>query len=167
MQIGNIFVPAIDLFFTAIVLFMTIKAIIKGFVSEVMGIASIGAGLILGVLFSPLLGSFIETQFGITNWSQVIAFLVIFLVCYLLTKIFENGITALINKIHLNKLDRALGMFFGILEGLVIIIIIIFIIQVQPFFDTTNIEHNSFYIQMLHQFMPDGEQVLDEAIKNV
>ncbi|MDC7228396.1 MAG: CvpA family protein [Spirochaetales bacterium] len=164
MQFGDFTIIPIDIFFTAIILFMTIKAIIRGFVTEVMSIAAIGLGIILGVLFSALLGDFISSKFGESNWNQVIAFLIIFLVSYIVIKIFENGLNALVDKIHLDRLDRSLGLFFGILEGIVLVMIIVFVIEVQPLINTDKVESESWYIQMIHRFVPDGETVLDEAI---
>ena len=167
MQLGDFTIVPIDIFFTAIILFMTVKAIIRGFVTEVMSIAALGLGIILGVLFSGMLGEFIGSKFGVSNWNQVIAFLIIFLVSYIIIKIFENGLNALIEKIHLNKLDRSLGLFFGIVEGLVLVIIIVFVIEVQPIFDTQKLESESWYINMIHRVVPDGQEILEENNINV
>lgn len=164
MQFGDFTILPIDIFFTAIILFMTIKAIVRGFVTEVMGIAAIGLGIILGVLFSGLLGSVLSRQFGESNWNQVIAFLIIFLVSYIIIKIFENGLNALVDKINLDRLDRSLGLFFGIVEGVVLVMIFVFIIEVQPIFDTEKVESESWYMQMIHRFVPDGRQILNENI---
>jgi len=164
MQFGDFTVLPIDVFFTVIVLFMTIKAIVRGFVREFMGLAGIGVGILLGVLFSALLGDFIGANFGYSNWNQVIAFLIIFLVSYVLIKIFENGLNALVDKINLDRLDKSLGLFFGIIEGAALVMIIVFVIEVQPLINTEKIESESWYIQTIHKFMPDGETLLDETL---
>lgn len=164
MQFGDFTIMPIDIFFTAVILFMTIKAIVRGFVAELLGIASVGLGILLGVLFSALLGDFIGKKFGVSNWNQVIAFLIIFIVSYIIIKIFENGISALVDKINLEKLDRALGLFFGIVEGIVIVMIAVFIIEIQPLIDTQKFEDESFYIQLIHRFIPDGQQIMDNNI---
>ena len=164
MQLGDFTIPPIDIFFTAVILFMTIKAIVRGFVTELMGIAAIGLGILLGVLFSAVLGDFIGSKFGISNWNQVIAFLIIFLVSYILIKIFENGLNSLIDKIHLDKLDRAMGLFFGIIEGVALVMIVVFIIEVQPLIDTQKVEDESWYIQLIHRFVPDGQEIINENI---
>ena len=164
MQFGDFTVLPIDVFFTVVVLFMTIKAIVRGFVKEFLGLAAIGMGILLGVLFSPLLADFISDNFGHSNWNQVIAFLVIFLVAYILIKIFENGLNALVDKINLEKLDKSLGLFFGIVEGFALVMIIVFIIEVQPIFNTEKLESESWYIQMIHKVLPDGETIINETM---
>jgi membrane protein required for colicin V production len=164
MQFGDLTVMPIDVFFTIVILFMTIKAIIRGFVSEFMGLAGIGLGVLLGVLFSSLLGNFISENFGHSNWNQVIAFLIIFLVSYVLIKVFENGLNALVDKINLDKLDKSLGLFFGIIEGIALVMIMVFIIEVQPLINTEKVEADSWYIQTIHKFMPDGQVLLDETM---
>jgi membrane protein required for colicin V production len=144
---------------------MTIKAIVRGFVTEILGLAAIGLGILLGILFSATLGEFISNNFGESNWNQVIAFLIIFIVSYVVIKIFENGLNALIEKIHLEKLDKSLGLFFGIIEGVALVMIIVFVIEVQPLIDTQKVEQESWYIQMIHRFVPDGKTVIDDKLK--
>ena len=164
MTFGDFTVMPIDVFFTIIILFMTIKAIVRGFVREFLGLAAVGLGILLAVLFSAMLGDFISANFGHSNWNQLIAFLIIFLVSYLLIKVFENGLNALIDRINLERLDRSLGLFFGLLEGAAIVMIIVFVIEVQPFFNTEQIEADSWYIQTIHKFMPDGETIIKETL---
>ncbi len=129
-----------------------------------MGLAGIGVGILLGVLFSSLLGTFISNNFGHSNWNQVIAFLIIFLVSYLLMKIFENGLNALVDKINLDKLDKSLGLFFGIIEGVALVMIIVFVIEVQPLINTERIESDSWFIQTIHKFMPDGQTIINDTL---
>ncbi|MBI9106896.1 MAG: CvpA family protein [Spirochaetales bacterium] len=164
MQFGDFTILPIDVFFTIIILFMMIKAIVRGFVTEFMGLAGFGMGILFGVLFSALLGDFISSNFGHSNWNQVIAFLLIFLVTYVLIKVFENGLNALIDKINLDKLDKSLGLFFGIIEGAALVMIIVFVIEIQPLINTEKIESESWYIQTIHKFMPDGQTLIDETL---
>ncbi len=166
MQFGSFVITPIDIFFTLIILFLTIKAIIRGFITEFMGLAGIGAGIVLGAFFSPVLADFISKNFGHSSWNQIIAFLIIFLVSYIVIKIFENGLNALVDKIHLDKLDRSLGLFFGIIEGIAVVIIIVFIIEIQPFFNTEKVESESWYVQMVHKFLPDGEKYIEDTINS-
>lgn len=164
MQFGDFTILPIDVFFTIVILFMTIKAIVRGFITEFMGLAGIGVGILLGALFSPLLGTFISSNFGHSNWNNVIAFLIIFIVSYLLMKIFENGLNALVDKIHLDKLDRSLGLFFGIVEGIALVMIVVFVIEIQPLINTEKIESESWFFQTIHKFMPDGQVILDDTL---
>lgn len=164
MQIGSYTFVPIDIVFTLIILVMTIKAIFRGFVSEFMGIAAVGFGILFGIVFSSSLGLFISQRFGIVNWSQIIAFLAIFIATYFIIKMLEKGISTIIDKINLDKLDRSLGLFFGIIEGLVVVLLIVFIIQIQPVFDTTKIETESIYFQNIQKFLPQGKTLLDNKI---
>ncbi len=165
MDIGSFHVLPIDIFFTIVILFMTIKAIVRGFVTEFMSLAAVGLGIILGALLSGPLGEFISQKFGHTNWNQVIAFLLIFLVTYILTKIFENGLNALVNKINLDKLDKSLGLFFGLAEGFALVVIMLFIINIQPLFNVEKVKAESWYYNSFQQFIDDGSSAIEETIK--
>ena len=70
----------------------------------------------------------------------------------------------LVDKINLDRLYRSLGLFFGIVEGVVLVMIFVFIIEVQPIFDTEKVERESWYMQMINRFVPDGRQILNENI---
>ena len=42
--------------------------------------------------------------------------------------------------------------------------IIVFIIEVQPLIDTKKVEDESWYIQMIHRFVPDGQEIIDGRV---
>ncbi|WP_394701363.1 CvpA family protein [Marispirochaeta aestuarii] len=66
-----------------------------------------------GILFSAAGGDFLAGVFGDSPWNRVIAFLAIFLSVYLILKIAEGLLYRLIEAVHLENLDRALGFFWG------------------------------------------------------
>ena len=55
----------------------------------------------------------------------------------IIAKVFEWSI--------LKSLDRTLGFIFGIVEGLAVVCLIIFLLTSQPFFNPENILNGSFY----------------------
>lgn len=144
----------LDIVFAIIVVILAFRAAIRGFVKELLGTAALFGGIILAVLFSGLGAQLVEEYMGPTVWSQVIAFLVIFLVVYLVLKIFEGALNRLIEKIHLDQLDHALGFFLGIVEGLVVVFLLLLLLQMQPFFDPEPVIDGSFFARIMVPFMP-------------
>ena len=144
----------IDIVFAIIIVILAIRAAIRGFVKELMGTAALLLGIVIAVIFSGTVSQLIERFMGETVWSQVIAFLALFLVVYLVVKIFEGALNRLIERIHLSQLDHALGLFLGIVEGLVVVFVLLMLIQIQPFFDQETLLAGSLFARILLPFLP-------------
>ena len=61
----------------------------------------------------------------------------------------------------LNSLDRALGFFFGIVEGLAIVLLIMFLIVAQPFFNADSLIQNSFFYDIFGNFVINSKNELN------
>jgi len=157
----------IDVVFAIIVVILAFRAAIRGFVKELLGTAALFLGIIIAVLFSGLVAQVIEEYMGPTIWSQIIAFLGLFLVVYLVVKIFEGALNRLIEKIHLDQLDHALGFFLGIVEGLVVTFVLLLLIQIQPFFEPDALIAGSLFARIMLPFMPFAAEFLSTGRINV
>ncbi len=147
-------IAPLDIIFLVIVGISSIRTAMRGFVAEVMSFAAVVGGVAAAVLLSGRVGAYLGTHFGVSVWNKVIAFLGVFLVCYLLIKIFERGLYRVVDGIHLDKLDRALGFFLGIAEGLLVVVVIVLILQVQPFFKLGPTLHSSKAATIIMQLFP-------------
>jgi len=150
----------IDIVFLIVVLFFGIRAAIRGFVKELLGTGAFILGIIVAMLFSGVVAGWVERLMGPTIWSQVIAFLAIFLVVYLVVKIFENALNKLVERIHLDQLDHALGLFLGLVEGFVVVFLVLLLIQLQPFFDPEPVLEGSIGARLLLPFLPSVAEFL-------
>jgi membrane protein required for colicin V production len=66
-------------------------------------------------------------------------------------KIVEITLKSIIEGIHLGSLDHLLGFMLGFVEGLVIVCLILFLIVIQPFFDSGRILGESLFAKI---FLP-------------
>lgn len=158
---------AIDVVFALILVFTTLRAAIRGFVTELLSMASLILGIAAAVLFSGVVGAYFDRFLGESAWSQVAAFLAIFLAVYILVKIFENALHRLIEHIHLESLDHALGLFLGVIEGLLVTFVLILIIQVQPFFSPDSVLDGSVFARLLVPFLPYASEFLNRRTVDV
>ncbi len=133
----------IDIVFIAVILFFTIRCIIKGFVTEFLSMAAVIAGITAGVFFSGTVSSYIDIYIGKSGWNYLIAFLILFIICYLIIKIIEKMLYRFVERVELEHLDRALGLFLGIFEGGVLVLVIIMLLKLQPLFPYERIAENS------------------------
>jgi len=149
----------IDYIFIALLLILSIRGAYRGFVSELLSMTGIILGLGLAVTFSRLSADYLDKLWGESSWNFLIAFLIIFLIVYTITKIFEGLMHRLFSALHLEKLDRVLGFFLGIGEGVLIIAIVLFLLAWQPFFDSKTILENSFFSRLLLPIMPPASSI--------
>lgn len=147
-------VAGIDIVFGIIILFMGIRSAIRGFVKELLGTGALILGVVVAMVFSGSVAGIIDRSMGPSIWSQVIAFLGLFLVVYLVVKLFESALNRLIERIHLDQLDHALGLFLGLIEGAVLVFILLLLIQVQPFFAPESLIAGSLAARLLVPLMP-------------
>ncbi len=154
----------LDIVFGIIIIAMAIRCAMKGFVDEFMTVAAVLGGIIGGLLLSSSVALLIESYVGPFYLSSLVGFLIVFIVIYLLAKIFENALLSLVDKINLENLDRALGLFLGIIEGMILVLFIILIMTVQPVFDTVAVLQESFIgsiglklIPVFQERIPQGD----------
>ena len=150
----------LDIVFLIIVVFMALRAGFRGFVREFMSMAAVILGIAIAVLFSGVASVYVQPWIGAGGWSQVVSFLGLFLIVYLLVKIFENALNRIIERINLESLDRALGFFLGIAEGLLVCFILILVMQLQPFFETGVVIADSVLAQFLLPLLPYAERLI-------
>lgn len=150
----------LDIVFLIIIVFMALRAGFRGFVREFMSMAAVILGIGVAVLFSGVAAVYVQPWVGTGAWSQVVSFLGLFLLVYLVVKIFENALNRIIEKINLESLDRALGFFLGIAEGLLGSFILVLILQLQPVFDTRVMIAESLLAQFLLPLLPYAERLI-------
>jgi len=122
--------------------------------------ASIIVGVVAAVFFSRAGAVVVDGLIGTSNWSQIVAFLSIFLLVYLAIRLLEGLLQRVLEKIHLERLDRALGLVLGFVEGAIVVVLAIYLVRVQPLFDPGSMLGDSLVAQIVLEivpiFAPDG-----------
>ena len=144
----------LDIVFIVLIAAGAIRCAFKGFVAEVMSFAALILGIVAAVFFSNAGAALIDTYVGFSNWNQIIAFLVIFVLAYLLIKLLEGILHRVLDKIHLEKLDRVLGFFLGLAEGGLAVVLLVYLMQVQPIFDLQALLENSTVARFVLEIIP-------------
>ncbi len=150
----------LDIVFLIIIVFMALRAGFRGFVREFMSMAAVILGIAVAVLFSGIAAVYVQPWIGAGAWSQVVSFLGLFLVVYLLVKVFESALNRIVESINLESLDRALGFFLGVGEGLLASFILVLVLQLQPVFDTSEVIAGSVLAQFLLPLLPYAERLI-------
>ena len=149
-----------DIVFGIIILFLALRGLLRGFIGEVFSLGAIVAGIGAAVLFSSLFADYLEVSLNIRGWGHVVAFLGTFLIVYVAMKIIEKALKVVIETVHLQNLDKALGLFLGFVEGVIVAGFFIFLLSLQPFFDLSGPLGNSLVVRFITPLVAYGLRLL-------
>jgi membrane protein required for colicin V production len=146
--------PVIDWVFIALIVLMVIHGYVKGFVEEIFSWAAIVLAIWMGVIFYPAGGEFIRTKIlaNVRVVPEVLAFVAIFIIVTFVLKTLERILKDVIQGAQLGTVNKVIGAVFGVVEGLAITTLILFVLRVQPLFDATNLVSESVFAEYLLPF---------------
>ena len=141
----------IDIILTIIVVIMAFHGFMQGFIKEFFSLGAPALGILGGFLFHKPGAEMLRTQFhnDIPGLPEVLAFIGIFLIVFIICKMCQKFLSNIINGMKLTSLDKMLGCIFGVIEGFAVISLIVFLIDKQPFFDSDPILRSSLYGKVL------------------
>ncbi|MDR1108554.1 MAG: CvpA family protein [Spirochaetaceae bacterium] len=141
----------IDIIFIALVLILVIRCALRGFIEEVMSMASVVAGVFSAVFFYKRGGAFLRERYlgNLGVVPEILGFIILFLIPFVGIRILEHIIKDIIARVHLGGIDRFLGILFGLVEGIVLIALVLFVIDIQPLFDKNLLLEKSFFAPFL------------------
>ncbi|GHU02484.1 hypothetical protein FACS1894147_04460 [Spirochaetia bacterium] len=144
-------VAVIDYILGAVLLLLTIRCGLHGFVDEAFSMASVVLGLLAAVLLNKNGAIYIRTKIlaDVKALPEIMAFIAIFLVVFLVIKIVKAILTDIIERVHLGGVNGVLGIFFGLLEGFVVVSLILFVMTIQPLFDPLPVLRGSRFAELL------------------
>ena len=156
----------IDIVFMVIIAVCALRCAARGFISELLSMAALIFGIVASLLF------FRQGAALVRNWfmpevkvvPEIIAFIAIFLIIYIIVKIIEVTVKSIIEGIQLGGLDHLLGFLFGCVEGIVIVCLFIFLISIQPFFDSNAVLERSFLAKILLPLITGDTKKITESV---
>ena len=159
-------IAIIDIVFLGIIGISALRCGVRGFISEVLSIAAVIIGILSAIFFFRNGAVFVRDQFmpEVKVVPEIIAFLMIFVIAFAIVKIVEITLKNIIEGIRLGGLDRLLGFIFGFAEGLVIVCLLLFLLSIQPFFDSRVILEKSLFAEILLPFIMGTKEELTEAL---
>ena len=142
-----------DWIFAGIVILLAVRCFVRGFVQEVLSVASYAFGLLAGLLFSNTVLEIAEKKLGLSGLSPTIKYIIAFALCFivgfLIMKLIEKLIREGLEAANLDIFDKVLGLGLGIAEGLVVVSLLLVIMKIQPFFDATKLLSSSLFASTL------------------
>lgn len=110
----------LDYVLLAILLISVVMSFRKGFSREIIGLAAAFFGLVLGMWFYGLAGSFLVPHVSSQRVANLIGFLLVFCGVLVLGALLGWIVSHFLRKVGLSFFDRLLGAAFGLVRGLLI-----------------------------------------------
>ena len=143
------FLTLLDVIFLVIILTIALIAMARGFIKAIFSKLCWIFGLIFAILFYKRLAVQMVSLVHNQTLSLILCFILIFVVFFLIIKIIQVLLERVFGGEIMKGLDRALGFFFGLVEGILFVFVVSFILINQPWFDFSKIFENSLIIRLL------------------
>ena len=154
----------LDVVMILIIIILTVRAGIRGFVAEAFGVASVVAGIGVAAVLAAPVSAYVDAATGSDSfWNKVIAFLVLFLMTYLVFKLVQHVLHRVSQNLRLQQLDHVFGLALGVAEGVVIGAVVIAGMNAQPWFDVTGVLEKSVLAQVAEQTLGIGLTAVGSA----
>ena len=143
--------PVIDIIFIILIFLMIIHGFIKGFIAELFSWAALVLSIWVAVLLFPAGGAFIRARVmeNVRVVPELLAFIAIFLLIMIVIKLLERIMRNVVEGANLGAVNRFLGGIFGLIEGLALTALAIFVLRVQPLFDPSTLIEGSIFDEFL------------------
>ncbi len=143
----------IDIVFACLVLILTIRCLLRGFIEEFMSMAALVVGLALAFFLFQNGAQFLRERVNLQTLPELVAFVGLFLIGFVIVKILERIFRDILDKLNLSALDKLLGALLGVLEGLLVVGLILLVLDLQPLFDASSLLEGSVFSKYLMPFI--------------
>jgi membrane protein required for colicin V production len=98
----------------------------RGFIFEIFALGAWITGIVCAVVFGPKVATWLT--FNIDEWLKVVAaYALVFVAVFVAVSITGFVFTKIVRAVGLSPIDRGLGAMFGVVRGVLIVTVIVFL----------------------------------------
>ncbi|AAU37609.1 MULTISPECIES: CvpA family protein [Basfia] len=160
----------IDYIIIGIIVFSIVVSLLRGFVREVMSLASWVVAFVIASQFYPYLANFL-TQIESEYLRNGTAIGILFILTLIVGAIVNYVIGQLVDKTGLSGTDRVLGACFGFLRGVLIVSALLFFVDTFTNFDQNDmwkesklIPHFGFVVEWFFEQLQANSSFLNSTL---
>jgi len=128
MESLNVF----DWILVAIIAVSSVFGLLRGFVKELLSLASWVAAFFVARLFSFKLSSFMMDWIDQPQFRVIAAFAILFAATLVVGALINNVFSRLVSATGLTGTDRLFGMVFGIVRGGLLVVVMVSLLSLTP-----------------------------------
>ena len=128
MESLNVF----DWILIAIIVISSVFGLLRGFVKELLSLASWVAAFFVARLFSFKLSNFMTDWIDQPQFRVIAAFVILFAITLVVGALINNVFSRLVSATGLTSTDRLFGMVFGIVRGGLLVIVMVSLLSLTP-----------------------------------
>jgi len=128
MESLNVF----DWILIAIIVISSVFGLLRGFVKELLSLASWVAAFFVARLFSFKLSNFMIDWIDQPQFRVIAAFVILFAITLVVGALINNVFSRLVSATGLTSTDRLFGMVFGIVRGGLLVIVLVSLLSLTP-----------------------------------
>jgi len=122
----------VDYLILGIILISSGISIVRGFIKEVLSLASWILSFWVALMFHPHLATLLIDYVATPSIRLFAAFFALFIVTLILGALVNHLLSQLVEKTGLTGTDRSLGVVFGLLRGLAIVTLLVLVAGATP-----------------------------------
>jgi membrane protein required for colicin V production len=141
----------LDIICALIILLFVLRCSMRGFVKELMSMAATAFGLLVGAFFYKDVAAFIRSKVMPETKvvPEILGFIVLFVIVFVVVRVVSGMLKEILEQMSLGGVDRFLGALFGLIEGLAVVSLVLFLINIQPVIDREKILGGSIFAERL------------------
>lgn len=117
----------LDIGILAVIALSALFGVTRGLVREALSLGGWVLAIWVALEFSPRLSDLMATAITIVSLRFILAFVMLFIVTLVLAALLSHVIAQTVRKSSLSGTDRALGGLFGVLRGVVLVVVLIWL----------------------------------------
>ena len=122
----------VDIALASLLLLSVIVGLVRGFVFELLSLAGWFAAYFAAQWFTPLAVAYVPMAVPDSALNHGIAFACLFLLTLVIWSLAARGVRLLVHATPLSLIDRVLGAGFGVLRGMVVLLVLATAIAFTP-----------------------------------
>jgi membrane protein required for colicin V production len=122
----------LDLFIIGLLGLSGLVGLVRGLVREVLSLVSLGLAIWVGITFGGALEGYLERSIPSPTVRIAAAFGILFVLTLLITGMIGFLLTRMLESTGLSGIDRFAGLLFGLVRGVLIIAVLVFLARSTP-----------------------------------
>lgn len=166
--IGNVSFGILDIVVMAICLLSAVYCCIRGFIEEFCHHAGNIIGIVCGLMFTATLTERLWPVMpeGFPRWATaLISFVILTLVGYLIIRLLGTVLETIVETLNLGAINNILGFVWGLVAGLIVCVLIVYVLKSQTIFDLSTLLNSSVLSEgIIEPLMPATIGTIEEII---